>query len=159
MFVRLPVHLPDPVEQLLTVQQEARRAKRAHAVVGGAALQGWAGATPPRLLSAGARLYSLLGLADHHRPFQNLVISNVPGPATPLYTGGARIVSAHPHGPVFDGVGLNITVLSYAGRLHFGALACQRGVPDIWDLALGFGSAVGDMAKLALEESRMRASA
>ena len=33
-------------------------------------------------------------------------------------------------GPVFHGAGLNITVLSNAGQLHVGAIACRESVPD-----------------------------
>lgn len=159
MFVRLPVHLSDPLDQLLVLQSETRRAKRAHSLLGGGSLSSWAELGSPALVSTGARLYSGLGLADHHRPLQNLVISNVPGPPMPLYAAGARVVSAHPHGPIFDGAGLNITVLSYAGALHFGVLACRRNFPEVWDLAFGFGAALGDLAKLArVEPEELRAS-
>jgi hypothetical protein len=50
-----------------------------------------------------------------------------------------------------DGVGLNITVLSYAESVDFGVIACRRSVPHAGDLALGFGAAVGHLRKLALE--------
>ena len=106
----------------------------------------------PTLFSAGARLYSHLKLANRHRPIHNLVISSIPGPRVPLYAAGARVVAAHPHGPVIEGAGVNITVVSYVDSVDFGIIACRESVPDAWDIALGFGAAVGDLVKLALEE-------
>jgi hypothetical protein len=50
-----------------------------------------------------------------------------------------------------DGVGLNLTVLSYAESVDFGVVACERSVPHAGDIALGFGAAVGQLRKLALE--------
>jgi hypothetical protein len=50
-----------------------------------------------------------------------------------------------------DGVGLNLTVLSYAESVDFGVIACERSVPHAGEIALGFGAAVGQLRKLALE--------
>jgi hypothetical protein len=41
--------------------------------------------------------------------------------------------------------------LSYAGSVDFGVVACRRSVPHAADIALGFGAAVGQLRKLALE--------
>jgi WS/DGAT/MGAT family acyltransferase len=152
MFSRLPVQISDPVEQLVRIQDESRRAKRAHHLLGGRTVGAWAELASPGLLAGASRIYSALGLADRHRPIHNLVISNVPGPALPLRVGAARVVSAHPHGPVMEGAGLNLTVLSYADALHFGVMACREAVSDPWDLAFGFGAAVGDLVKAALAD-------
>jgi diacylglycerol O-acyltransferase len=48
----------------------------------------------------------------------------------PLYFMGARIDALYPLGPVFHGAGLNITVMSNAGTVHVGAIACRESVPD-----------------------------
>jgi hypothetical protein len=75
-----------------------------------------------------------MNLANSHRPIPNLVISNVPGPPFPLYFGGARLESTLPMGPVMEGAGLNITVLSYMDHVDIGFVACRDLVSDIWDL-------------------------
>ncbi len=36
--------------------------------------------------------------------------------------------------------------------VDFGIIACERSVPDVADIALGFGAAVIDLRKLALEQ-------
>ena len=65
-------------------------------------------------------------LADRHRPIHNLVVSNVPGPPFPLYLAGAELVAAYPMGPIMEGAGLNVTVLSYRDSIDFGFMAEPR---------------------------------
>src|SRR3546814_19980848 len=81
------------------------------------------------------RLYSRMKVADHIRPLFNVTISNVPGPPFPLYTAGARVEANYPVGPIIDGTGLNMTVMSYLDQLDFGLLACPDVLPDVLVLA------------------------
>ena len=92
-------------------------------------LLNWAEHATPNVFSAAARAYTRLKLADHHRPIHSLVISNVPGPDFPLYLAGSELVAGFPLGPVMDGAGLNITVMSYRGVLNWGLMACAETVP------------------------------
>ena len=75
------------------------------------------------------------------------------GPETPLYAAGARLTAAYPLGPLMEGAGLNITVVSYMDSVDFGVIACERSVPHVGDIALGFGAAVADLFKIALNET------
>jgi WS/DGAT/MGAT family acyltransferase len=150
-LVHLPVHLPDPVEQLLTVRHDALSSKQLHADLGVGTLGEWAEFTSAALLTMAARVYSDRKLASRHRPLHNLVISNVRGPGAPLYAAGAKVTAAHPLGPLMEGAGLNITVVSYNDSIDFGIIACERSVPHVADIALGFGAAVADLFKIALE--------
>ena len=68
---------------------------------------------------------------DRVAPVFNVTVSNVPGPQFDLWFGGCRIDALYPIGPVVEGIGLNITALSYMGGLHFGILGCERLVPDL----------------------------
>ena len=83
-----------------------------------------------------------LKLAEKGPVIHNLVISNVPGPPVPLYFLGARIDGLYPLGPIFHGAGLNITVMSTAGRMNVGLIACRKAVPDIDLLAEDFTAEV-----------------
>jgi hypothetical protein len=112
----------------------------------------WAEFTSTALLTRAARLYSDRKLANRHRPVHNLVISNVRGPETPLYAAGARLTAAYPLGPLMEGAGMNITVVSYMDSVDFGIIACERSVPHVADIALGFGAAVADLFKIAVDE-------
>jgi WS/DGAT/MGAT family acyltransferase len=149
MFVALPVQAEDPVEQLRLIQEETKGAKEVHKALGAELLTGLAEFAPPRLLNQASHLYSRLNLADRHRPIHNLIISNVPGPSIPLYCAGAQVVATYPMGPIMEGCGLNITVLSYLDNVDFGAIACRDLVPRIFDLAAGFADAVAELRQAA----------
>jgi hypothetical protein len=62
------------------------------------------------------------------------VISNVPGPQVPLYCAGARLDANYPVSVITDGMGLNITVMSYCGHLDFGIVADRDQMPDLWKM-------------------------
>jgi WS/DGAT/MGAT family acyltransferase len=70
-------------------------------------------------------------------PAFNVLISNVPGPRSPLYWNGARMQGVYPLSIPYEGQALNITVTSYAGSLEFGLTGCRRTVPHLQRL-LGF---------------------
>jgi WS/DGAT/MGAT family acyltransferase len=145
--VPLPVHLVDPLDQLATIHEASTRAKRGSQALGVDVLQGWAEYTAPSVVSTMLRLYSNLDLADRHGPVANLIVSNVPGPPMELYCAGARVVATYPMGPLMEGVGLNLTVLSNMGNVDFGVIACRELVADVWDLATGFEDAVLQLRK------------
>jgi diacylglycerol O-acyltransferase / wax synthase len=153
MFVSLPVTIEDPVEQLLAIREDTKNAKEVHRALGADTLTGLAEFAPPRLLNRASRLYSRMNLADRHPPVHNLVVSNVPGPPIPLYCAGARVLATYPMGPILEGAGLNLTVLSNMGNVDFGAIACREMVPDLWDIATGFEQAVALLTKAAEQHS------
>jgi hypothetical protein len=95
------------------------------------------------------RAYSALRLAEKHPVVHNLVVSNVPGPPMPLYLLGARITGLYPLGPVFHGAGLNVTVLSNAGKVHVGLLGARELVKDLWPLADALPDALAELLKAA----------
>lgn len=76
------------------------------------------------------------------RPAFNVVISNVPGPETPLYLRGWRLEATYPLSIPFHGYGLNITVQSYAGTLGFGIIGCRDTLPHLQRLAVYTGEAL-----------------
>ena len=61
----------------------------------------------------------------------NVCISNVPGPAIPMYMNGAKNISAMGLGPLADRMGLFIAVTSYDGKMTFNVTSCRRTLPDI----------------------------
>lgn len=81
-------------------------------------------------------------------PF-NLVISNVPGPAKPLYWSGARLEGIYPLSIPIDGLALNITVTSYAGNLEFGLTGCRRNVPHLQRLLTHLETSLTELADAA----------
>ena len=79
----------------------------------------------------------------------NLIISNVPGPPVDLYLAGARVTGIFPMGPLMEGSGVNITVLSEARHLNVGIMACPELLDDVGELGRGFVAAVDELAVLA----------
>lgn len=154
LLTSLPVQLADPVSRLAHVRRSSLRAKRAHRAVGGELLASWAEVTPPALLSGVTDLYSRLDLADRHPPVVNLIVSNVPGPAQTLYCAGHRVEACHPLGPIYEGIGLNLTLLSLAGRAHFGLTACPDVVPDVGRIGRALGEATRELRAAAVRKVR-----
>jgi WS/DGAT/MGAT family acyltransferase len=148
-LTQLPVQLEDPLHQLSEVSRAARRAKRFHAAMGNRTLGALAELATPGLTRRAFELYGRWKLAASHRPLFNLVISNVPGPPVPLALCGLPVRGLHPHGPLMEGAGLNITVLSYAGSIDIGVLACAERVPEAHRLADRVAGALEELAKLA----------
>jgi len=58
------------------------------------------------------------------------VVSNVPGPQSPLYMCGQRISEMYFWVPQSGTIGLGISILSYAGQVHFGMISDRRLVRD-----------------------------
>ncbi len=141
--VHLPIQLDDPVERLIAINEETSRQKRRHSSGGGGdILKNFTdlvnNITVPWIATHFIGFFSSRHLADRLPPLWNLIISNIAGPPVPLYTAGTRLTHLFPLGPVQQGSGLNITVMSVVDRLCFGALACTELVPDLQDIATGF---------------------
>ena len=48
--------------------------------------------------------------------------------------GGASCEANYPVSVITDGMGLNITVMSYRGHMDFGIVADRDQMPDVWCL-------------------------
>lgn len=149
MFVSLATHLDDPVDRLRAISVSTAGAKEEHNALGAETLMDWAEFAAPGVFARAMRLYSRMNLADRHRPIHNVIISNVPGPPFPLYLAGARLVMLAPLGPIMEGAGLNITVISYMDRIDVGLIADREAIPDVWDLADDFLASMAELEKAA----------
>ncbi len=157
MFVRLPVDVEDPVEQLMRVRSDTRDAKIVHGALGADVIGDVTELTPPAIFNLASRMYSGSKLAERLPPIHNLIISNVPGPPVPLFVAGAKIVGIYPFGPLTEGSGLNITVLSNMGNMDIGVISCPDTVPGAEDITRGIESAITTLVARAEDEHRRRA--
>lgn len=152
IVVELPTQLEDPEEMVAAVRRSSDDAKHVFASIEHDLVPQWLQVLPPLLIQASSRLVSELKLADRGAGLgANLVISNMRGPGMALYFGGARVEAVYPMGPVGEGLGLNITVLSNRDRLDVGVLSCPEIVPDLSEIADGFAQAVGEL-RIAAEK-------
>jgi diacylglycerol O-acyltransferase len=149
MMVSLPLTPEDPLERLQAVHENALASKELQSAMGTQSLQEMTAFASPSVMTVGARMYSGLKLANYHRPIFNLIISNVPGPPIDLFCAGAVVRAIFPMGPVMEGTGSNITVLSQGHHLNVGVMACPDVVPDISEIGQGFVSAVAELLELA----------
>ncbi len=124
----------DPVRRLQKTHEALVEMKERHKALPAELLQDANQFIPPAVFSRAARLTFSLASSGRGRPAWNLVISNVPGPQFPLYMAGARLEANYPISVITDGMGLNITVMSYCGSLDFGIVADREQMPDVWSL-------------------------
>ncbi len=134
MLATLPTNVDDPLKRLDIVHAATKLAKSQQAAIPQGLVDQVSDFAPPALTARAARVVFATGLLHRLPPF-NLTISNVPGPNVPVYLCGAKLLAHYPVSVITDGQGLNITVLGYLGRLHFGLTACRELVPDIDALA------------------------
>ena len=151
MFVQLPVEQDDPIDRLQAIHDGTLGAKEEHDALGPDTLISWAEHATPNFFTNAARFYTRMRLADRHRPIANLVISNVPGPDFPLYLAGAELEAGFPLGPVMDGMGVNITIMSYRGVLYWGFHASPDTIPRLWNLTAAVPVALDELLLAAGE--------
>jgi WS/DGAT/MGAT family acyltransferase len=131
MSVPLFTNEADPRERLRLTHEALRAAKERHKALPAELLQDATQFIPPAVFASASRIsFSLATRA----PVWNLVISNVPGPQVPIYCAGARLEANYPVSVITDGMGLNITVMSYCGHLDFGIVADREQMRDVWKL-------------------------
>jgi diacylglycerol O-acyltransferase len=146
MMVPLPTNEPDPLRRLLRTHELLRSAKERHNALPASLLTDATRFIPPALLARAAR--TTVEILGRTRPPINLIVSNVPGPRTPLYCAGAQLQANYPVSAVVDGVGLNITVLSYRDHIDFGIVADRDLVDDTWSLFQGASDALDELEQV-----------
>ncbi len=144
----LATHLAHPLARLEAIRDSAGRAK-AFTVKAKAVLPvDFPSLGAPWVLSAIARAYGVAQGLRAFPPLANVVVSNVPGPAAPLYLAGARLRAWWPASIVEHGLGLNVTVQSYAGSLDFGIVAARAAMPGVRALAGALYDAHRELTRL-----------
>ena len=134
MAAPLFTDVEDPVERLARTHEALMVMKERHRALPADLLQDANHFIPPAVFARAARLTFGFSTSRPGRPTWNLVISNVPGPQFPLYMAGARLEAHYPVSVITDGMGLNITVMSYLGHMDFGIVADRDQMPDVHKL-------------------------
>jgi diacylglycerol O-acyltransferase len=132
--VPIPTHLPGAADRMRAASAGMTEAKVRHADAPITLLEDANELIFPMVFAPLAGGIMRLMGSGLLAPPLNLVLSNVPGPPVRLHLDGAPMEEVAPLSLVFDGVALNITVVSYAGELQLGLVADRELVPDAWDL-------------------------
>jgi len=138
MFTLLPTDIDDPVQRVEAAAEYSRTSKDHHQTIDGNILRGWAQFAPGVTMANLMKFYGDRKLASAHPPIFNVLVSNVAGPDFPLYFLGAKVTGVYPLGPIFQGLGLNITVFSADGHLNIGIVSCTDQTPDPESIASAF---------------------
>jgi WS/DGAT/MGAT family acyltransferase len=139
--VNLPVGEPGASMRLHQIAFAMRQQMEGGQAVGATSLANLAGFAPPTLHALGARLGSAMS-----RRLYTVMITNAPGPQTPLYAGDAEMLSTYPVTPLAKGQALSIGITSYNGGVYFGLNADRDAMPDVDVLGQ---SIVDSLAELA----------
>jgi len=119
-----------PLERLMTIKDSCIKLKKETRLLTKEAL------TSYTMASQGLAVVSeLFNLDTVLPPMGNVLISNVPGPQTPLYMMGAKMEQCFPISVLPPGMSLNITLYSYNGLINVGLVSCRSALPDLTDLA------------------------
>lgn len=145
MFVSLATDVADPVERLLAIRRSTKSAKEMRNAIGAREIQSIGEVATPLILGGAIRAIYRTSLMTRIPLRVNTVVSNVPGPNVPLYMCGGKVVAIFPSSVILEGMGLNVTVISYLDRIDVGILADPDLVPDIWVLAGEVPAALGEL--------------
>ena len=143
MIVPIPTDVADPRERLMRAHEVLGAAKSRHKAVPASLLQDVTQFIPPAVYARAARV--TMQITAGVAPPLNLVISNVPGPPFPLYCAGARLEANFPVSVITDGVGLNITCLSYEDHIDFGIVVDRDMVDEAWSLMTAHREALEEL--------------
>ncbi|WP_156095192.1 WS/DGAT domain-containing protein, partial [Nocardia lijiangensis] len=136
----LPVGEPNPVMRLSHIAHATEANSRARRGVRARTLVHMAGFAPASLHAMSVRAASTF--AEHTF---NLVITNAPGPQTPMYIGGARMLEMYPVSPLLRNQASSIGITSYDGRVFYGLNADRDAMADIEVLAAAVHESMEEM--------------
>ncbi len=138
-LANLGTHIAHPIKRMAAIMESTSKVKQALVNLKSVLPTDYPSFLAPWIVGGAARLalkaYGSGQVAQRLPMVANLVISNVPGPQVPLYMAGARMLTFHPLSIVMHGLGLNITIQTYAGHVDFGIIAGKNALPHAQDLA------------------------
>jgi diacylglycerol O-acyltransferase len=150
-FVDLPIGEASPVVRLHQVSYSFQSHKETGRAVAANRLAGIAGFAPATFHAIGSRVAA----AELRRGFQ-IAITNVPGPQSPLYAAGARMIGTYPVPPLLPGHALAIGITSYDGKMFYGITADRDLVPDADVLGQCLREALDELLD-TVSDTRLRA--
>jgi diacylglycerol O-acyltransferase len=144
VFVSLPVDVTDPIDRLRELKRrmdEHKHSPEAPTIY--AAMKAF-GRAPSRLIKPAV---------DYLCARATVVVTNVKGPQESLYLAGAPLEAFMFWIPRFGGIGLGVSILSYAGEVRAGAISDRDIVSDPEVLIGGFRTEFDALLAVALEKS------
>ncbi|MFC9787734.1 wax ester/triacylglycerol synthase family O-acyltransferase [Rhodococcus sp. NPDC127528] len=125
-MIDLPVGEPNPVVRLSHIAHASEAHAKQNRTVSAQTLVRMSGTAPATLHAMGLRVAS--GLSQ--RMF-NLVITNAPGPRTPLYLDNAKLLEMYPVSPLLRNQALSVGLTSYDGHVYYGLNGDRDAMSDV----------------------------
>ena len=147
VFLKLPVGTVDLITRLRQLKERMDQLKNSPEAVIAFGILGALGASPTEIQRL---VVNTLGQKV------TAVITNVPGPPVPLYMAGQKIDSLMFWVPQSGHVGLGISILSYAGRVHLGIISDEGLIPDPDAILADFGAEFAEMLALARVQASLK---
>ena len=142
VFLPLPVDIADPTERLAELKRR---------------MDGLKASLQPAVILAGLEMVSrgpstALAFALRYLTSKaTLLVTNVKGPHERLYVAGAPLEEIMFWIPRYGGIGVGISILSYAGQVRLGVLSDKDIMPDPENLIAGFHAEFDLLLALAQE--------
>lgn len=151
MNVKFPVQIEDPVELIQTLHKCSNASKQRFNDTYDNLLLTVMDTLPPSV--AAPAMSFMTGDFSARFPISNLGVSNIPGPNFPLYMCGAKVVGNYPMGPIPNGIGLGITMMSYLDEIYYTVQGCREKTPDIQCLAGFMSEAMDELREAAAQQA------
>jgi WS/DGAT/MGAT family acyltransferase len=148
MAVAIPTDVDSAHARLAAAHDAMASAKDQHRAIPATLMQDATQFIPPAIHARASRVTLRLGARNAVSPIFNVVISNVPGSPMPLYCAGAKLLANYPVSAITDGMGLNITVMSYEDRIDIAIVTDREMVDDPWSLVEKFGTELEALTQL-----------
>lgn len=147
IWVNLTTDLADPVKRLRAIHKSTQASKKHLQHMPSKARNAYTTLAMVPVISV-----LLSGQGARTKPAMNVVISNVPGPQQALYLGRAKLEAIYPISIPIQGLGLNITCVSYDGQLTVGFTGTRDGVPHLQRIAVYAGEALSELEASMLKK-------
>jgi diacylglycerol O-acyltransferase len=143
LYVNLATNVADPLARLEAIKKSVAAGKAQIEMLPG-------NVRSPYMLSVTAPyvLGMVAGLGGHAPVPYSVSLSNVPGPATPLYFNGAKLESFYPLSFLMHGGALLVLCTSYAGKLILTITGAREQLPEFHRIADDFGEAFEEISQI-----------
>ena len=141
VLAHLPAGEPDPIRRLSLIRQEMDGLKHTHQAVSAEILTAMLGFAAPMWLALGTQAAFRI-----RQPLVQTVTTNVPGPRSPLYLLGRRLMALHPYVPIGNAVRISVAILSYVDSVSFGVTADYDSLPDLDVFVEGIGRSLAELS-------------
>ena len=146
VLLSLPVGLREPQKRLAVLKKRMDAIKNTPEAAVAFGILGVMGMTPIQVEKIILGIFAVKA---------SVVMTNVPGPREPLYLAGSRIGSLMFWVPAPGGIGMGISILSYAGNVMVGVATDAGLVPDPEAIVEGFQAELVEMRSLLVSSAHV----